>query len=547
MLKTLSVSNFALVDELEIQFGPGLTVITGESGAGKSILLAALLLVLGERAAADTIRPGTTRADVSAEFDLSAIDSALDYLTAHELNDPDQPGRALVRRVLNADGRSRAFLNGIPVNLSVLRELSGGLIDIHGQDDNVRLADPRVQRMLLDGYGVDAKVLEACRKAFNGWKAVEAELEQLQRQVHNSEDRAALLAYQLEELEEAAPERGEFEEIEQTHKRLSQAQSIREMVADALVALEHANTLGPAQTSLNRIDDDHPDLSSARDTLVTVTDLMADANRDLRAFEESLTVDPEALLALENRLTLLHDLARKHKVNPESLPEHIEMLRAELEGMSTDKSSLDELSDAVASQEKSYRRYSKKLTRQRMAAAESFCRAVSEQMNTLGIKGGALTLSFHPRESEFGAETVEYECVTNPRYPAAPLGRIASGGERARISLAIQIVAAAKNQLPSLILDEADVGVGGTTADVVGRLLRGLAEHTQVICITHAPQIAALGLEHLKVSKDSEQDTRIAELDDSERVDELARMLAGARITDESRDYARTLLEQASA
>lgn len=547
MLKTLTVSNFALVDELEIQFGNGLTVITGESGAGKSILLAALSLVLGERAASDTIRPGTTRADVSAEFDLSAIDGVLAYLTEHELQDPDQPGRALVRRVINADGRSRAFLNGTPVNLSVLRELTGGLIDIHGQDDNVGLADPTVQRQLLDGYGVDAKVLEACRAAFTGWKAAEAELARLQNQVQSNEDRAALLAYQLEELDEAAPESGEFEAVEQTHKRLSQAQSTREVVAEALTALEHAESLGQAQTGLARIDDDQADLNSARDTLITVAELMADAGRDLRAFEESLSVDPETLLGLENRLTLLHDLARKHKVSPEHLPEHIEQLRAELDGMSTDRSSLEGLAETVANEEKAYRKHSKKLSKQRLAAADGFCSAVTEHMNTLGIKGGALSLTFHPRESEFGAEAVEYECVTNPRYPAAPLGRIASGGERARISLAIQIVAAAKNQLPSLILDEADVGVGGTTADVVGRLLRGLAEHTQVICITHAPQIAALGLEHLKVSKDSDQDTRIAGLDEGERVDELARMLAGARITDESRDYARTLLEEAAS
>ena len=545
MLKTLTVSNFALVDELEIQFGAGLTVITGESGAGKSILLAALSLVLGERAASDTVRPGTSRADVSAEFDLSAIDAAKAYLEAQDLNDPDQPGRALVRRVVNADGRSRAFLNGTPVNLSVLRELTSGLIDIHGQDDNVRLADPAVQRMLLDGYGVDITVLTACRDAFNGWKAAEAELERLQAQVQGSEDRAALLAYQLEELDEAAPEPGEFEHIEQTHKRLSQAQSTREVVADALAALEQADAIGQARTSLARIDDDHPALNSARDTLVTVSDLVADASRDLRAFEESLSADPETLQALENRLALLHDLARKHRVSPENLPEHIEALRTELDGMGTDRSSLETLAEAVVAQEQDYRRHAKKLTRQRQAAADGFCSAVSAHMNTLGIKGGALSLTFHPRESEFGAEAVEYECVTNPRYPAAPLGRIASGGERARISLAIQIVAAAKNQLPSLILDEADVGVGGTTADVVGRLLRGLAAHTQVICITHAPQIAALGIEHLKVSKDGDQDTRIAELDDGERVDELARMLAGARITDESRDYARTLLQEA--
>lgn len=547
MLKTLTVSNFALVDSLEIQFGPGLTVITGESGAGKSILLAALSLVLGERAATDTIRPGASRAEVSAEFDLSGIDASRAYLSAQALDDPDQPERALVRRVLNADGRSRAFLNGTPVTLSVLRAFAGGLIDIHGQDDNVRLADPAVQRDLLDGYGVDAGVRAECRAAYGQWKEAAAELARLKAQVQGNEDRAALLAYQLDELEASAPAAGEFEEVEQTHRRLSQAQSLRAAVGQALAALEETDALGQARTSLGRIDDEHPSLASARETLTTIGELMDDARHDLRGFEESLTFDPETLDALADRMTELHDLARKHRVTPEALPAHMEALRSELEALDTDRSSLENLADAVATGEKTYRKLSGKLTRQRLAAAEGFCQAVSTHMNTLGIKGGALALEFHPKESEHGAEAVEYQCVTNPRYPAAPLGRIASGGERARISLAIQIVAAARNRLPSLILDEADVGVGGTTADVVGRLLRELAAHTQVICITHAPQIAALGLEHLKVSKDSDQDTRIAELDPAERVDELARMLAGARITDQSRDYARTLLKEAAS
>jgi DNA repair protein RecN (Recombination protein N) len=469
MLKTLTVSNFALVDSLEIQFGPGLTVITGESGAGKSILLAALSLVLGERAAADTIRPGASRAEVSAEFDLNGIDSVRAYLADHDLDDPDQPDRALVRRVLNADGRSRAFLNGTPVTLSVLRDLAGGLIDIHGQDDNVRLADPAVQRDLLDGYGVDAGLLADCRAAYADWKRAAAELARLQAQVQGNEDRAALLAYQLEELEAAAPGAGEFEEVEQTHRRLSQAQSLRSIVSQALTALEEVEALGQARTSLGRIDDDHPALASARETLTTIGELMDDARHDLRSFEDSLSFDPETLETLAERLTELHELARKHRVTPEALPEHVSTLQAELEALSTDRSSLASLEETVTASEQAYRKLSKKLTGQRMAAAEGFCQAVSEHMNTLGIKGGALALAFQPKESEYGAEAVEYQCVTNPRYPAAPLGRIASGGERSRISLAIQIVAAAKNQLPSLILDEADVGVGGTTADVVGR------------------------------------------------------------------------------
>lgn len=546
MLKTLTVSNFALVDELEIQFGPGLTVITGESGAGKSILLGALALVLGERADSGTIRPGADRADVSAEFDLTGLDDARRYLSEQTLDDPDQPDRALVRRVVTRDGRSRAFLNGTPVTLNVLRTLTEGLIDIYGQDDNVRLADPAVQRDLLDGYGVKRTDLTACRDAFHAWKQALAEHARRQAQVRASEDRASLLTYQLEELDATAPEPGEFEEIERTHKRLSQAQLLRDVVNDALTRLDEEDVAGHVLSALSRLDDDHPRLVAAVETLTTISDLGADVMRDLRAFEESLSFDPETLAELENRLTALHDLARKHKVSPERLPQHIDALRTELEALGGDRLSLEALEAEARHQEQTYRSAAKKITQARQRAAEAFCQAVSDHMQTLGIRGGALALEFLPRESEFGAEAVEYRCVTNPKYPAAPLAKIASGGERARISLAIQIVAAARNQLPSLILDEADVGVGGTTADVVGRLLRGLSQHTQVICITHAPQIAALGYAHLKVSKDSEQDTRITRLADGERVDELARMLAGARITDESRDYARTLLAEAA-
>ncbi len=543
MLKTLTVSNFALVDRLEIGFGPGLTVITGESGAGKSILLAALSLVLGERASTDVIRPGSARAEVSAEFELGPNERA--FLEEQALEDPDQPERALIRRVITRDGRSRAFLNGSTVTLNVLRALTGGLIDIHGQDDNVRLADPAVQRGLLDGYGVAAADLAACREAFHAWKRAAAELARRQEQVRSNQDRASLLAYQLRELEEVAPATGEFQEIEQAYRRLSQAQTLNEAVSDALAGLEAADALGQVQAGLARIDDDHPDLSSARETLLTVGDLCADAVRDLRAYQENLTFERATLEQLEERLGVLHELARKHRVAPEALPDHMAELSRELEALGSHRASLDELAAEAERQEAAYRSLAAHISRQRQGAAESFCASVSGHMNALGIKGGALALAFEPCESEHGAETVEYRCVTNPKYPAAPLARIASGGERARISLAIQIVAAAKNRLPCLVLDEADMGVGGTTADVVGRMLRELAAHTQVICITHAPQVAALGGEHLKVSKDSDQDTRITHLDEAERVDELARMLAGASVTEESRNYARTLLSQA--
>jgi DNA repair protein RecN (Recombination protein N) len=546
MLKSLTVNNFALVDQLDMPLQPGLTVVTGESGAGKSVLIGALALVLGERAATDAIRPGAQRADVSAEFDLTGVPETVARLTEQALEDPDQPARMLVRRVVNREGPSRAFLNGTPVTLSVLRELTDGLVDIHGQDDNQRLADPNVQRALLDAYGVNASVLSACSTAFHAWRSAAAEHARREADVTNREDRASLLTYQLGELDEAKPLPGEFEEVEQRHRRLSQAQHLKEVLAEVLGVVEDDDGLRHAQARLDRLDDDHPDLRSARDALLTILELRADAVRDLRSFADSLDFEPEHLAELESRLEALHDLARKHRVDPERLPELIDRFTEELDAIGTDRSLTEDLAAEAARQEALYRQHAAELSRQRQAAADGFCHAVSGYMDALGIKQGALAVKFLPRESEYGAETVEYQCITNPKYPAAPLNRIASGGERARISLAIQLVAAERTRLPSLILDEADVGIGGTTADVVGRLLRTLAAHTQVICITHAPQIAALGTTHLKVHKDSEQDIRIARLDESDRIDELARMLAGARIGTESRDYARTLLEEAA-
>ena len=546
MLKTLSVRNFALVDELEILFGEGLTVVTGESGAGKSILLGALGLVLGERASTDMIRPGASRAEVAAEFDLGPIASLRARLSELELDDSDQPGRVLVRRVVSEDGRSKAFLNGSPVTLQVLREFTSELIDVHGQHENQRLAEPDTQLALLDDYGVVAADLAACRSAFRAWKAAATRLETLQRSVHSQEDRATLLAYQLEELSQVSPVSGEFEEIESSHKRLSQAQDLKEIVSRTQEEIDEVSAFGHALRALQRIDDTHPALAAARDALSAITDLSADVMRELRDYEETLDGDPEQLEFMEERLGALHALARKHRVEPERLPELMATLQAELDNLSTDRSALETLAREVEAQEAEYRTKAADVSAQRKSAADGFAGSVSDCMNTLGIQGGALVLQFDDREAETGLEGVEFLCITNPKYPAAALAKIASGGERSRISLAIQIVAAERSQLPSLILDEADVGVGGTTADVVGRLLRALASHTQVICVTHAPQVAALGQHHLRVHKGSEQETRIQLLDEDLRVDELARMLAGAGITEKSRDYARTLLAEAA-
>jgi len=546
MLKHLHIRDFLLVQSLDINFDTGLTVITGESGAGKSIILGALGLVLGDRASSDAIRPGCARAEVIAEFDLSDHEQAGTELSEQSLDDPDQPGRALVRRTIGADGRSKAFINGIPVNLRQLRALTAGLVDIHGQQEHQRLAQTEVQLALLDDYGTDPKLLAQCRIAFQSWRDAQRELEQLQAAVSDSEDRKSLLTYQLEELTTTAPQPGEFAEVTREHKRQNQAQELLATVQSALAALDEDATLAQVLKQLERLDDDHATLAAGLETLHSAQSLLEDAARDLQHYERTLEHDPETLASLDARLSELYDLGRKHKVEPDDLPELLQSLSAELDSLSTDRSRLDSLTAQIAELENDFRKLAGKLSRQRRSAAKTFASAVSACMNTLGIPDGRLSLEFSDCVAAHGLESIEFHCVTNPKFPPAPLSRVASGGEQARISLAIQTVAAEKSRLPTLVLDEADVGVGGTTADVVGRLLRSLATHTQVICVTHAPQVAALGQQHMRVHKDSEQDTQIDPLGPEARVEELARMLAGAGITEKSKDYARTLLEDAS-
>ena len=545
MLKQLTVRNVSLVTFLDIRFEAGLTVITGESGAGKSILLGALGLVLGERASADIVRPGTDRADVTAEFDLSRSERCTNALKEQELIDMDAPERCLVRRVVSADGRSRAFVNGTPVTLTVLRETVDGLVDIHGQDENQRLANRAVQLDLLDDFGVAAKDLTGMHRSYHAWQNASAAASRLAQSLTSAADRRALLEYQLQELDDLALFDGEFETLKAEFKRSSSVHQIIETVRTVGEALEELGSLRQAHKLLETIDDDHPALVAARDAMLTAVEITDDVSRDLRDYEDTLEINPEKLLECEARLDLIHDLARKHRVRPEALPAHHVSLRAELSTLSSNEGNLADLQAEMEKQRKDFLATAKKVSTQRRTSADTFCTQVSTAMNTLGIKGGNLAVAFNPRESEHGLEDIEFLITTNPKYPQAPLNRIASGGERARISLAIQIVAAEKTALPCLVLDEADVGVGGTAADIIGRLLKNLGVHTQVICVTHAPQVAALGEHHMQVSKNADQDTWITTLETPARIDELARMLAGANITDKTRDYAQTLLDEA--
>ena len=546
MLRALTVNNVGLATELDLQLTPGLTVLTGESGAGKSLLLSALGLVLGERANSDVVKTGAARAEVVAEFDLALNPAAQALLATSELTDPDQPSRALVRRVLSKEGRSRAFINDSPVTLATLKEFAEPLVDIHGQQESYRLSEREVQRALLDDFGCQSKDRKQAREAYRSWYHASGEAARLEAAVAAGEDRKALLTYQLEELSALALQPGEFAETESQFRRLSQVQSLKQDAAEALEALEDS-PVGLASRLLRNLKDNDDHLQGARDYLESASALLEDAAGDLRRYLGNLDSGADSVAGLEERLSAIHDAARKHKVAPEGLEAHIQGLSESLAALQTDRTACDEAQVAATAARKTFETAARKLSAQRKKAAKSFASAVSEHMDILGISGGTLEVAFSKSEGEHGFETVEFLITTNPEQGPAPLKKIASGGEQSRISLAIQIVAAEKTALPCLILDEADVGVGGTTSDVVGRLLRRLAAHTQILCVTHAPQVAALGQQHLRVFKQAKTGTQIEELSDKARLEELARMLAGSKVTAKTRTYAATLLEEASA
>ena len=545
MLRQLTVRNYVVLERLELELGAGLTVLTGESGAGKSMVLGALALALGARASSELVRPGTERAEVNLELEVSAVPAAAEVLKAQALDDPDAPERCLIRRTVAADGRSRAFVNGSPVTLQVLRALTAPLADIHGQGDHNQLSSRDAQLALLDEFAGLTGQASQLRDHFRQWRHNLERKQALTDELAAQEDRAALLSYQVQELEDADLRHGEFKDLSAEQRRLSQAEVIQGLLAQVGDAIAE-NPLVSLQRHLDGIDDEHPKLQAARDLLRSALTELDEAGAELRAYGDAVESDDARLHAVEERMSLLHELGRKHQIAPEALAAHAAGLGEELAALSQHRAALDGLDDAIAAARSAFEKAARKLSNQRRKAADRFATEVTQRLRELGIREGSLAVAFEDAEWEQGLERVTYMITTNPNFPAGPLTSVASGGEQARIALAIQVVAAETSRMPSLILDEADVGVGGTTADVVGRVLRALAEHRQVICISHAPQVAALADTHLRIVKSAEYQTCVEPLDTNARVEELARMLAGAELTEKSRAYASTLLKEAA-
>lgn len=559
MLHDLSIRNYTLIPALELEFGAGLTVITGETGAGKSIVLDALGLALGNRADSRAIRAGAERMEVSASFDLSDTPQAVAWLAEREL---EADGECQLRRVVTPDGRSRAWINGRPATLQDIKELGDRLVDIHGQHEHHSLLAKASQQRLLDEYGGHLALLGQVAEACKAWRACRDELQELQASTRERHDRARLLAYQLEELDELAPAPDEWTRLEAEQRLLANADGTTRAIAGVLALCEgDGNDADSLLASLHRARTAMRDISTLGDQARTIEQLFEsariqvdEARHDLQRLLDHLEVNPERLAAVETRLSELHTAARKHRVAPGELTTLHEALRREAAGLAGTDTRIDELERQEQALRVRWQAVATTLGAARTATAERIALQVREQLAFLGMEHCRFSVAIRPLTdpdpAPGGAEQIEFLVATNPGAAPDALSRVASGGELSRISLAIQVIIANRTTTPTVIFDEVDVGIGGATADAVGKLLQTLSERIQVICVTHLPQVAARGAWHLRAVKQSDADSTTAELqllDADERVEEIARMLGASTITRKTTAHAREMLEAAGS
>lgn len=548
MLTQISISNYTIASALEMEFASGMTVITGETGAGKSIMLDALGLCLGNRADPKAVRHGCDRAEINASFDISSIPAAEHWLKERDLFTGDE---CLLRRVITTEGRSRAYINGSVATLQDCGELGAMLIDIHGQHAHQSLLRKPVQRALLDAYAEHLPLTRKVEQTASDWLRSKRELELLAGASDERTARAQLLAYQVEELDSLGLQADELAKKEHELKLLANAETI---LHDAHQALDLCDTQesGARQALLLLSGENHSTTaaSNARELLDSAAIQLAEARGEVQEHIDSVEVDPERLGDVQRRLESIYDVARKHRVLPEQLAQRHEELREELKGLTDGGERIEQLKETMAELAEHYTVDAKKLTKQRKSAAKKLVKASAKILGTLAMEQCETEIALQPLKTDdphpHGNEDVEFLISTNPGAPKQPLGKVASGGELSRISLAIQVVTASSGTVPSMVFDEVDVGIGGAVAEVVGNLLRDMSGSAQVLCVTHLPQVAAQGHHHLQVSKTSGEEaveTSLQKLQDEEKVQEIARMLGGVKITKQTLAHAREMLE----
>ena len=550
MLTHIHISAYTIVDTLDMEFHGGMTVITGETGAGKSIMLDALGLCLGDRADPKAVRTGSERAEVTATFDIAGNAPAAAWLQARDLAHDNE---CLLRRVVTAEGRSRAYINGSASTLQDCAELGELLIDIHSQHAHQSLLRKPVQRTMLDTFAGQQTLARRVEQSASDWLRGQRELAALTDNRDETAARAQLLAYQVDELEQLGLRDGELEELERDQSLLANAEDNLQGAHQALeICEEQASAARHALQLMRSAAGSSKTADNALSLLDSAAIQLDEAHREIQRHIDSIEIDPQRLAQVEKRLEQLHDVARKHRIKPPQLLELQAGLQEELAGLAQGGQRIEALQQELEDLAKAYHKDAAKLSRERAKAAKSLIAKTGDVLHTLAMADCRFAIALTPRESDaphpHGAEDIEFLISTNPGVAPQPLGKIASGGELSRISLAIQVVTAKGGTLPSMVFDEVDVGIGGAVAEVVGRLLRGLARDAQVLCVTHLAQVASQGHRHLLVSKTSDKTAawaRMAALDDEQRTHEIARMLGGVKLTERSLEHAREMLRDA--
>ncbi|MGD8742187.1 MAG: DNA repair protein RecN [Granulosicoccaceae bacterium] len=555
MLSHIVIRDLAIVDRVELTLDGGMTALTGETGAGKSILIDALGFVLGDRADSESVRHGCKRAEISASFDLHDNPAAQNWLFENELDSDDD---CLVRRIISTEGRSRGFINGSPVTMQAMREFGETLVDIHGQHEHQSLMRPGMQGTLLDSYAAHDKLCKAVAQAWRAWHDAKQEYDHLLTAASDRAARLDFLRYQVNELEALAPQGNEYHELDQEHGRLANLSRLQETTQSVITTLDgdelnNVNSmLGRASHSLRELATVDESIAEQAGSLDEALANIDDVVKSLRHYQDSLDAEPGRLETVEARLGALLDTARKHHCEPDELPDLLEQLQQELDALDNADSHLEALQARIDTLAADYEKAASKLTASRKKAATRLADTISKHMQELGMPGGEFDIALHARQTgawhEHGMERIEFLVSANPGQPAKPLTKVASGGELSRISLAIQVAAAHTTGIPVLVFDEVDVGIGGGVAEIVGRELHALAENRQVLCVTHLPQVAAQANHHLNVNKQVESGqtrTTLRLLDDEARTEEIARMLGGVKITEQTLAHAREMLGMA--
>ncbi len=553
MLNHIQIQNFTIIDQISLDLSSGMTVLTGETGAGKSILIDALSLALGGRADNKVVRYGTQRCDITATFDIRSIKAAQKWLAEHDL---DNDNECILRRVINIDGPSRSFINGQPMPLQLVRELGDLLVDIHGQHEHHSLLKRDAQRQLLDDFAGHNNLLAKIQSLYHQWRITSQKYDDLQTRSRDQAARSEFLKFQVQELSQLDLSTKELETLDKEHKQLANMGELINNCQHALTVLsekEDNNALElliqaqQALASLKHLDDK---ISSGSELLDSAIIQTREAVNELNHYVDKLELNPHRLQEIEQRLADIHNIARKHRVKPEEIPSLLQQFENELTQLENSDQNLLALQEQLQTLEKDYLSIANQLSQSRQKVAKKLSKNIQDSMHQLGMPGGKFEIQLETiKESSInahGLERVEFMVSANPGQPLQPLAKVASGGELSRISLAIQVITAQSNVTPTLIFDEVDVGIGGSTAAIVGQLLRQLGNTAQVLCVTHLAQVAANGHHHLQVNKSTVKDqtrTEIKLLNDDEKIQEIARMIGGMKITKQTLAHAKEMLE----